>query len=162
MAYARVDDMVRWFGAAEMIRLSTPDGVAASTVVPGPIEDALERASSMIDTYLRKRYQVPLEVAPSEIGRAACLLARYDLSTGGERMPGEQTKLDRQDTIAWLRDIAAGRVVLDLAEVAPGMESYATMHTRRPMLGSADDNGMPDCGPGGWPTAAGFWGGDGL
>lgn len=137
MAYATVEDMIIRYGAAEITRLSTPDGVDATGPIPEPINVALVTASALIDTYLRKRYRVPLDVAPVEIQWACCTLARYDLSTGGERSPGEIARKDREDTIGWLGAIASGRVLLDLAEVAPGLESYATMQARRPMLGGA-------------------------
>jgi phage gp36-like protein len=130
MAYATVADMVLRFGAAEMIRASTPDGAEAVAVVDAPICQKLDDASALIDTYLRKRYRVPLDVAPAEVSRACCLLARYDLSTGGERQPSELVRTDREEVISWLGKIARGEVVLDLAEVAPGDESFATFQSR--------------------------------
>jgi phage gp36-like protein len=89
----------------------------------------------LIDTYLRKRYQVPLAVAPAEISRAACMLARYDLSHGENKEPSEQTRLARKEVIDWLGQITRGEVLLDLAEVEPGDDSYAQMQDRPQMFG---------------------------
>jgi phage gp36-like protein len=149
MAYATIADMVLRFGEAELIRATTPDGAEAVAIVPAPVHVALREASAVIDGYLRKRYRVPLDLAPDEINRACCHLARYDLSLGGERSPSEQTTKNRDDMISWLGRISRGEVLLDLAEVAPGEESFATMQTRRDVF---SDRGEERGGFGG------FWG----
>jgi phage gp36-like protein len=154
MAYASIDDMVQRFGEAEMIRASTPDGAEAVAIVPPKICAALDDASAIIDTYLRKRYRVPLDVAPAEITRACCIIARYDISTGGQRQAAEQVEKDRDAIMSWLGKIAAGSVVLDLKEVAPGDESYATTQSRTPML----SDGQFGPGNGGYQGCGGFWG----
>ncbi|MHB1305349.1 MAG: gp436 family protein [Acidiphilium sp.] len=153
MSYASVADMVDRFGQAEMIRLSTPDGAAMVAVIGEPVERALDDASALIDTWLRKRYRMPLTVAPPEIRRACCLLARYDLSTGGGRTPSEQTVTERQETISWLRAIGAGTALLDLAEVAVSDESYATQQSRQPVYGTDSVSGA------GGPQLGAFWSG---
>jgi phage gp36-like protein len=154
MAYASIADMVLRYGNNEIARASTPDGVDVGQIVPEPVVAALEDASAVIDGYLRKRYRVPLDVAPTEVQLACCRLARYSLSTGGERQPAEQTQKDQEATMRWLKDISLGHVLLDLQEVAVGQESFAAVHSRRDRLSDrADELGMYD-GYGG-----GFWGG---
>lgn len=148
MAYASIADMVLRFGEAEMIRATTPDGAEAVAIVEAPANKALEDASALIDTYLRKRYRVPLDLPTSEINRACCMLARYDLSLGGERSPSEQTLKTRDDVVSWLNRIARGEVLLDLAEVAPGDESFATMQSRRDVFSDRQDH----------DGFGGFWG----
>lgn len=141
MAYATIQDMVLLCGEAEMIRATTPDGAEAVAIVKAPLLKALENASGMIDTYLRKRYRVPLDLPTPEINDACCKLARYSLSTGGERNPSEQIKISRDETVQWLDRIASGKVLLDLAEVAPGDESFATMESRRDVFSDRGDHG---------------------
>jgi phage gp36-like protein len=152
MAYATVDDMVLRFGQAEMIRATTPDGAEAVAVVPEAIEVALTDASELIDSYLRKRYRVPLATAPAAINRACCMLARYDLGMGGERSIAEQVKDDRAETITWLARISRGEVVLGMEEVTAGDESFATASGRPDVLGGHGGSGGRD--------GFGFWGGD--
>jgi phage gp36-like protein len=155
MAYATVADMVLRWGEAEMIRASTPDGAAAVAVVAEPINVALENASAMIDGYLRKRYRVPLEAIPPEINDACCKIARYEVNTGGDKAPSEQTVKGRDDAVVWLARIARGEVVLGMEEVTQGDESFATTRARRPVFGGHD--GFADgCGHEGF----GFWEGD--
>jgi phage gp36-like protein len=154
MSYATVDDMVTRFGAAEMIRASTPDGAPAVALIPAPIQAALDDATSLIDGYLRKRYRVPLDLAPQEINAACCILARYTLATGGERNPSDQVKADRAEKLAWLKLVAQGGVSLGVEEIAPGGESYAQQRTRGQVF--QDQEPLTNCGFGG---GAGFDGG---
>ena len=128
--YCSVADMVARFGETEMIRLTTPDGQTMVMVQAQPISDAISYACGLIDTYLRKRYEVPLSVAPVEVTRAAMMIARYELSTGEQKTPSEQTRTERNDSVAWLQDVAAGKVLLDLQEVSSGDDSYAQVSTR--------------------------------
>ena len=136
MAYATVSDMVSRFGEVELIRLTTPEGQDATAIDVVAVDRALTEASATIDTYLRQRYQVPMDLAPPEIARATCMLARYDLSLGENREPSEQTRLARKEAIDWLTLIAGGKVLLDLAEIAAGDNSYAQMSDRPAAFGS--------------------------
>lgn len=120
-AYATVDDMVSRFGHDEVLRFSGGDGPLPETIIPDRIEQALTDASTRIDTYLRRRYTVPLAApVPAMIVRAACTLARYDLAMGGDREPTEQMRLAMKDLIGWLEKIAGGSVTLEgAAPIAP-------------------------------------------
>lgn len=159
MSYASVDDMVLRFGQAEMITASTPDGAPAVAVVAAYVQAALDDATSLIDSYLRKRYRVPLDIAPPEILQACCKLARFEMSTGGQRAPSDDVRKDRDNTVAWLKLIAEGKVVLGMEEVAPGDESFATMQTRSAPYD--DGNNSTGCGfYDGW--AGGGFNGPGL
>lgn len=130
MAYAAVQDMIERFGAAEMVRLSTPDGEDMETVVAAPVESALDSASALIDSYLRKRYRVPLDVSLPELREGCMKLARYGLAQGGDREPSAQMKEARDETVSWLRDVSTGKALLDLEEIAPGDNSFAQVSTR--------------------------------
>ncbi len=135
MPYATVDDMVTRFGAAEMIRLSTPQDQPMDVVNDGPILLALGDASDLIDTYCAKRYATPIDGAPSSISRAACILARYDLCAGDGREASESVRLARRETITWLENIAAGKANLPLDEVQDGDQSNAQMADRNAVYG---------------------------
>ncbi len=117
MSYATLSDMVLKFGAIEMRRLSVADGNLPDEVEAPRIDDALNAASLAIDTYLRRRYALPLAGTTDELVRAACVLARYDLATGGDREPSEQMRLARKEVLEWLADLGAGKA--ELAGVAP-------------------------------------------
>lgn len=130
MVYATVEDMVDRYGQVELIRLTTPADEDMETVRRDPIERALTEASALIDTYLRKRYRVPTDIAPDEVRRAACVLARYDLYTGEQREPTEQVRLARKETLEWLKLVADGEALLDLEDITAGDSSFAQVSVR--------------------------------
>lgn len=139
MPYASSADMIRIYGEAEMTRLSAPDNALDGPPVTAAIEQALLDASDMIDGYLRPRYAVPLVApVPPAIARACRVLARHDLASGGQKTPSEQMVRERTDAITWLRDIAAGKVDLDVAAAAPAttVGSGATISDRAPTFTS--------------------------
>ena len=130
MRYASVQDMIDWFGAQEMVRLSTPADRDLDGVVTDRVERAIEGVCATMDSYIRQRYRTPLEVAPLEITRCCMDLTRYDLSTGDGKIAAEEVKDRAKQAMDWLRDIARGTVKLDLDEVAIGEESYAATSIR--------------------------------
>lgn len=130
--------MVDRFGQVELIRLTTPADQDMDTVQADPVLRALDEASALIDGYLRRRYQVPLDLVPAEVKRATCFLARYDLSQGENKEPSEQVVSARKETISWLTQVSKGEVLLPLAEVAPGDNSFARVQTRGAAWGALD------------------------
>lgn len=119
-AYATVADMVSRYGETEVLRFSAGDGPLPEAIVPARIEQAIADASALIDSYLRGAYVVPLAAPPTDLVRATCVLARYDLAQGGDREPTEQMRLARKEVIEWLRALADGTVSLEgVAPIAP-------------------------------------------
>lgn len=141
MAYATVQDMIGRFGETEMLRLSSVDGLLPDVVNPVSVEQALADADGIIDSYLRKRYSVPLAPVPQVIARAACILARYDLSVGGDREPADQVKADRRDVVAWLTQLSNGTATLE--GVAPIQATSSAQHSdRERMFGRHGERGL--------------------
>lgn len=134
VAYATVQDMIDRFGEVEMIHLTAKTGEPAETVDVNAVTTTIGDVSAIVDTYLRKRYQVPLDIVIPEINLGVCKLVRYELSQGEQKTPAEQTKVARDEVITWLKDVAAGRVELDLTEVDPGTDSWAEASTREPVF----------------------------
>lgn len=112
--YAVVTDMVARFGEPQMIRLSRPEDREAETIDTVKVETALVDATALINGYIRGRYLVPLAVPPSDIVRAACILARYDLAQGERTDPSEEMSKGRKDIITWLENIAKELINLDV------------------------------------------------
>ncbi len=160
MAYAAVADMVSRFGTDELIRLSTADGEELTEINVAIVNARLGDASDIIDSYLRKRYQVPVAITPTPpaLVRACCIMARYDLSMGGNTEPPEQTRLANKQVIEWLESIRDGKTVLS-GLIPAGTESYAMVSVRGQNITSAsspspvpapfDDGGLANGGYGG-------------
>jgi phage gp36-like protein len=145
MPYAQITDMLAWCGEEDLVRLSTPRNAELGAVVAATVLNALNNSTAVIDGYLRKRYSVPLGVAaqaglpapiiPPEIVRCCCILATHELAGRDGRNRGEQITADHKMQMAWLRDVAEGRVELDTTEAPSGSDSYAQMQTRGQVFG---------------------------
>ena len=134
--YSSVDDMIQRFGEVELTRMTTPQGQAMEFPDPDRINAKLVDASALVDSYVRRRYAMPITgTVPAEITRAAAILARYDLATGDNRQPNDEMRADRDQVMGWLRDVRDGKALLDLSVVSSSEESHATVATRRPVYG---------------------------
>lgn len=115
MAYCTQTDLEDRFGLVELTQLTDRDGAGAPD--PAVVARAIADAEAEVDSYLRGRVTLPLSPVPPEVTAVACDIARYRLY--GVRAP-EEVRRRYEDARGWLRDVAAGRVVLVReAEAAP-------------------------------------------
>jgi phage gp36-like protein len=134
MAYATVNDMINRFGATEMVRLTTPSDQEMDGVVATVAETALNSAGAIMDSYIGRRYRVPMDVPPAVVTDTCCDIARFKLSSGDQKTCSEEVRVRHKDAMDWLRDVSVGKVVLELDEVAAGDESHAQVSTGRPPM----------------------------
>lgn len=113
-AYATLDELQVRFGVQEMLGIADRDldGMVDTAVVTA----AIEAASNLIDSYIGQRYALPLDTVPGTLKAACQDLARYELYT---MEPTAIVKQRRDQAVAWLKDLAAGRAALDAAAVTP-------------------------------------------
>jgi phage gp36-like protein len=88
-----------------------------SALAEGSLDTIVTDATSMIDGYLASRYTLPLSPVPEALVANACAIARYKLL--GDAVT-EHARDEYRDAVVWLRDIAAGRVVLQESAPVPG------------------------------------------
>lgn len=101
---------------AEYLQLELPDdaleGVASAT-----IEAAIAWASSQANSYLRKRYTLPLTQYGDDLKQQVAALATWQLMRKRGFQPGsgadESVVLAKDDAMRWLKDIARGHAELD-------------------------------------------------
>lgn len=117
--YATVADMSGLYGETELIALSDRDGTGE--VDTTLIEAALDRAGSEADSYLARRYAVPLAEVPPVLVTVVCDIARH-LLTGGPTSETDPIEERYRRAVAWLSDVAAGRADLPV----PRLEGEAT------------------------------------
>ena len=118
MAYATLDQLVSLFGADEIRTLSDRQGTGE--LDEAVISDALERASSEVDSYLASRYAVPLaDPVPPVVMMVTADIVRYRL-TSGDVSEKDPIITRYKSTVAWLKDVASGVVSLPCAGSAPG------------------------------------------
>lgn len=106
MAYCTEQNLIDRFGADEIRQLSDRDrdGTNDPDVIAGVIADA----TAEMDGWFSGRWTIP-DPAPQEVVRRACDIARYMLFD--DRVT-EVVRERYQAAIAWLRDVAAGRVAV--------------------------------------------------
>ena len=119
MTYATRDDL---------FRLGLPEG-ALRGVPPATIEDALEAASRLADSYLRARYALPLSSWDEALTRAVAIIAAYDLMAvrgyDPARGADEVLRLRYEDAIRWLERVAAGAVSPEVQDSTPDVREGA-------------------------------------
>lgn len=121
MTYATRDDMVQAFGEDELIDLT--DRAETGEMDDTVIAAALAAAAAEIDGYVGRVAALPLTTVPANLRQLALAIARYRLDTDEKE---GRLRLDYEDAVSSLRDIAKGVVALDL----PSAEAPAQMHTR--------------------------------
>lgn len=133
MAYASVQDLIQRFGERELINNTTPEGLPRSGIDQARVDQVLEDATALIDSYLNRRFVVPLATPPASIVNACCRIARFDLAQTGETQPTEPMRQDRQDALGWLKLLAQGTVTLDGMAAVNESSSWSRIATRPAM-----------------------------
>lgn len=115
MAYCTQQDMTDRFGAEELIELTDRSqlGQIDATVLGRAIDDATDT----IDTYLTKRYTLPLASIPTVLKRLCCDIARYYLH-GIDAPDGVDDR--HSAALSMLKSIATGTIDLDVGEASGG------------------------------------------
>lgn len=158
MAYGSVQDMSDAFGEVEMIRLSKRQGANLDGIDVGRVQTALDTASDLIDSHLRRRYACPLAVTPLAVNRNCLVLARYDLSFGGDTEPSEQVRLARKEAIEWLGRLNTGSVSLEGVELATAVIGARTQDRHRmARAGGRYPFNPPGTGLGSFGGGLGLW-----
>lgn len=115
MAYASLEDLVERAGQSEILEIADRDGdgIADTDVV----DAALTHADNIVNGYVGAKYALPLSTATDLVRPWAVSIARYWLHRYG---PPDYVVRDYKDAIATLRDVQAGKHVLqDVVGIAP-------------------------------------------
>lgn len=109
--YISQQDITDAYGA-DRLSLLADDGTGNLDVAK--IDGAIARAEATTDTYIGKRYALPLAAVPDILVRINVDLAVYYLATD-ESLMSELVDNRKKDAIADLDKIAAGKIELGLA-----------------------------------------------
>jgi phage gp36-like protein len=118
MAYIDIDYLAGLAGSTELAKIAARQGGTADLGNPttiATIEQAIERVSRIVDTYLRPVYSgiLPLASVPEELKDAVAWLSFIDLREATERL--SEVHAEKKLSIErWLSRLAAGKVQLDL------------------------------------------------
>lgn len=140
--YCTPADLLNRYGLTEVLQVAAAhDGAMVDMAKAGR---ACADASDLVDGYLRQRYQLPLTEVPSLLTRLACAIARHDLHLGGDRQPTEQVVAERNQALAFLKDVQAGRADLGLAPSGGVPAEAGGIMLSTPGIRVVDDRALND------------------
>ena len=117
MSYATRTDLEERYGASELTQRE-------SVLAAGAVASALADADAMIDSYCAGRYAVPLSPVPPNLPGLACAIARYIILGDSAT---DMARKNYEDARAYLRDVQAGRALLESAAPLAGSAPAATV-----------------------------------
>lgn len=112
MAYCTQQDMIDRFGLDEIVQLT--DLVDSGLVDADRLNQAIERGASLIDSYCRGSYQIPLSPVDAIIIDINADLARYHLY---DDQATEQVAKNHAEAILLLKQIAQQTLYLSAAAI---------------------------------------------
>lgn len=130
MAYATVQDMIDRYTERALIDATRDLNQDRDVMDVVGINKVLERASALADTYLQRRYVVPVRPVQLPVVDAVCALARYMLCTSGDTAPPLQIQTQRKDALQWLANIGSGAATLDATAVADKSDVWSRIASR--------------------------------
>jgi phage gp36-like protein len=114
VSYATPQDIINRYPNRDLVQLTNEDPTA-TTINDAPLQQALNDASSEIDTYLEARFTLPLSDPPAVLNRLAADIAMYRLQSLRPLHDLEDARRRYDDAIAMLTKVAGGELTLGLA-----------------------------------------------
>ncbi|WP_293765810.1 DUF1320 domain-containing protein [uncultured Aquitalea sp.] len=136
--YITAQSLEERFGQGFLLAVTDPTNTGE--IDQPKVSRALADAADLIDSYIGKRYVLPVPTVPPSLGRVAADLVRYFLMTDA---PGEEVTARYKDGVQWLKNVSTGLVSLGLPEAkAPAsatgkviVDGSRRLFTRRTMRG---------------------------
>ncbi len=141
--YATAADMIAAFGEDEVVACT--DRIGEHVVDMLVLETALQSASSEADSYLARRYALPLTLTPipAALTSVVCDIARYRL-TGGVASETDPIRDRYKLACDWLRRLADGDIDLPGMLASPDGQVPQFAPGRRIFAARADEEGDDD------------------
>lgn len=145
MSYATNADIEQQMGSAAVVQLTDDAGTGAA--VAARVTEARVSAEAQVDSYLARRYAVPVEVSaePQVAAILRCVtvdLAEYRLHARRPPVPVD-VAARRAAALEWLQRVAEGRLALpSLGELPAGAsEGPAAMISGSPRVWGREEAG---------------------
>lgn len=129
MSYASQQDLIDRYGETELLALS--DRARTGVIDADVIARALADADETINSYVGRRYRLPLSEVPGRLVRVACDLARRYLYA--ERPTDDVISAEKQAQ-SWLRDVSTGAATLDVAGIEPPATGIVMVEDHCPLM----------------------------
>ncbi len=126
MSYSALDDLKKKIDPDRLVELTDTTNNPPTTADTVKTDRAIQDADALIDSYVSKRYMVPLIPTPLMAREASATVAIYYLHVFRGLDP-DLWRRRFEDTVSWLGQVAAGAVNLEgvTAEPSPSTGSVA-------------------------------------
>jgi phage gp36-like protein len=105
MPYCTKQNLIDKFGEPELVQLTNPDSVSATTIDDTVLNNKIAAADARINRYITA--YLPLANVPADFEQIACDITRYFLY---KDMPTDHVKREYDNAIAYLEKVAAGKI----------------------------------------------------
>lgn len=113
MTYCTQQDLVDRFGQSKLVQLTDKTNRPQTTVDVVVVARALQDASSLVNSYLGKKYQLPLTISPPDVlVTYACQIAWF-LLHGESAGKDHPVRMAYDDAKKWLERVAGGLVIIE-------------------------------------------------
>jgi phage gp36-like protein len=112
VTYCSQQDLVERYGEDRLVQLTDRENRPATTVNVTTVLRHIGDATSTINSYLGKRYQLPLATVPDVLVKLAVDISWYYLQ-GDTADKDSAERLAYRDAIAWLEAVAGGKVIIE-------------------------------------------------
>jgi phage gp36-like protein len=116
MAYATKQQMIASYGEDEVIQVTDRAVPPTGEIDDAVLDQALEEASALIDTYVAKRYDLPLASTPTVLRNLCMVISFYQLTRNRYT---EEIRKAYDDAMTYLKSLSAGHVILDVGGTEP-------------------------------------------
>lgn len=130
-AYATLQDLTDRFGETEIVQRTDRTNRPPTTIDTVVVDRALTDAGALVDGYVGKVYALPIALVPPVLTKATADIARYYLFGKAAEKDGEVERAYKE-AVAWLKDVALGRVQLDVGGVVPEQPGGGQVHIAAP------------------------------
>jgi phage gp36-like protein len=131
MSYIVQADIEKRLTAEELVQLSDYDADGSGD--PDVVAQTIADAQALVDSYVGARTAVPLTTVPGHIVTLTCNMAIYYLYLRRRSVTDDVRKQYDAD-VAYLRDVATGKVTLGDAGQAAGEPHPTAKHQEQPRL----------------------------
>lgn len=112
MAYLTVAELCQRVGERPLAELSSRQVTHAAAIDSVVVQTAIDDATSLINSYLRSRYTLPLASPDSSLKRCCADLAVYNLQQLHRLGDNEDSEKRYARWLKWLQAIASGAALL--------------------------------------------------
>ncbi|WDR00747.1 DUF1320 domain-containing protein [Devosia sp. J2-20] len=113
MTYCSQQDLVDRFGTTKLVQLTDRVNKPASTIDGTTVTKRIEDAVSLINSYLAKKYELPLTVAVPEVLTTYAINITWFLLHGEAAGKDSPVRMAYDDALRWLKAVSQGSVVIE-------------------------------------------------